>query len=582
MQDIISIIRNFVWVFHPLKNNMKRALAIALIMIICCSLITSLIPTLVGKVIDHVLTDERIAYLSVAAIGILFLIDIIAEVVRKYKIEGTATQVQKDLIVKSSDRLIHLDIQWLNSQRSGGLNGRIQRSVEGGVSLLKLIAMDFLPNILQMIFAMIIACITNIYIGIILFLVAAIGIYIVIRQIQSQKGIRLSLLRAREDNDANIVELLTGIESVRVANEETKQIKRIEAVNENLRNVEMKHHIKMMIFDSIKKVNIVFWNIVILLIGLVLASQRIITPGDMVTFNLLFNNILIPLQNIHRFIDEAHEASLKTNDLRDLLDMKEDMSYSPIQEINKTVSDPYAASINNLSFSYDDKEILKDVSARFTMGNYYGIVGATGCGKSTLLRLMMNLIHIQKGELKILGKDIQSISREQLSSMIIYMPQTPYIFRGTIRENLLFGSKSEYDDNDLWWTLEQVCLSDDIRQLDGELDFMLNERGSNISGGQRQRVALARVFLNVKKSKHSHIVILDEATSALDIYTEDKVIENLLAIIDKKTTIIAIAHRYTTLKNASKILCMNSGRITQIIDYAHLLEMQNTQSETNN
>ncbi|MFT3994335.1 MAG: ABC transporter ATP-binding protein [Dysgonomonas sp.] len=581
MQDIISIIRNFTWVFHPLKSNMKRALAIALIMIICCSLITSLIPTLVGKVIDHVLIDERVAYLSIATIGILFLIDIIAEVIRKYKIEGTATQVQKDLIVKSSDRLIHLDIQWLNSQRSGGLNGRIQRSVEGAVSLLKLITMDFLPNILQMIFAMVIACITNIYIGIILLLVSAIGIYIVIRQIHSQKGIRLSLLRAREDNDANIVELLTGIESVRVANEETKQIKRIEAVNENLRNVEMKHHIKMMMFDSIKKVNIVFWNVVILLIGLILASQRIITPGDMVTFNLLFNNILIPLQNIHRFIDEAHEASLKTNDLRDLLDMKEDASYSPIQEKNKIENDSYAASISNLSFSYDDKEILKDVSARFTMGNYYGIVGATGCGKSTLLRLMMNLIHIQKGELKILGKDIQSISREQLSSMIIYMPQTPYIFRGTIRENLLFGSKSEYNDHDLWWALEQVCLSDDIKQLDDQLDFMLNERGSNISGGQRQRVALARVFLNVEKSKHSHIVILDEATSALDIYTEDKVIENLLAIIDKKTTIIAIAHRYTTLKNANEIICMNSGRITQIIDYAHLLEMQNTQSETN-
>lgn len=573
MGDTLSIIHNFVWVYKPLSKRAKISLLIALILIIISSLIASLIPRMIGVVIDDVIIDQQAAYSAVMIICGLFLFDIIIEVIRKYMIENTATQTQKDLIVRTSDRLIRLDIQWLNSQRSGGLNGRVQRSVEGAVSLMKLITMDFLPNIFQMIFAVGVAFFTNIYVGIILLLVIVIGLFIVNRQIHSQKGIRLSLLRAREDNDSNIVELLTGIESVRVANEESKQMQRIENVNENLRQTELKHHIKMMFFDGMKRINIVVWNIAILILGIVLASRKVITPGDVVTFNLLFNNILVPLQNIHRFLDEAHEASLKTSDLHEILDLPIDSSYIITTDNRLAKADQYAIDIRNLYFSYEDRNILKDVNFDFKKGQYYGIIGPTGCGKSTLLRVIMNLVHFDKGNLYIFGRDIHTISREELSSQIVFMPQTPYIFRGTIKENLLFSCKKDHDDAELWWALEQACLAEDIKSMDDQLDFMLNERGSNISGGQRQRVALARVFLNILNLENDHIVILDEATSALDIVTEEVIIDNILTTVNEKTTIIAIAHRYTTLKNTNEIIHMEDGRIKEIINYHNLMEM---------
>lgn len=572
MNDLLHTIKNFYWIYKPLTAKFKIALLIAFVMILIASLVTSVIPSLTGTIIDDIISQSSFVNKTIIVIGLLFILRLIVEVIRKYIIERISTQTQKQFIVKVSQHVLTLDLCWLNLQRSGGLNGKIQRSVEGAIKLLKLSTMDFLPNMLQMFFAIIVAFLTNIYIGSILSCVVIIGVLIVVRQIKSQKGIRISLLRAREENDSNIVELLTGIEAVRVANEEKKQIKRIDSVNEDLRAKEMNHHIKMMLFDSIKSINIMSWNLIILLIGVSLATSGIITPGDIVVFNLLFNNVIIPLQNIHRFIDEAHEASLKTDDLFDILSKPIDHTFV-ITSKNDFFDDLHqdAIKIENLSYCYDKNMILNNVSYSFKKGHYYGIVGNTGCGKSTLLKLIMRLMPVNNNELYIFNTDINCISKEELSSMITFMPQAPFIFNETVKENLLFGCKTDVSNEDLWWALEQVCLFDYVQRLDKGLDYVLNERASNISGGQKQRIALARVFLNLKYGKDAQIIILDEATSALDIETENIVINNLLKLKSSNTTIIAIAHRHSTLEKTDEILEIHEGIIRRTMSYEELI-----------
>ena len=558
MNEIKNTIKNFLWVYKPLSGRCKFTLFLALLMILVGAFIPSLIPKYIGSIIDNLIADKNLAYTTIGFIAVLFLVDIVAEVGRRYLIEKTATKEQKELTVKASNWLIHLDINWLSAQRSGGLNARIQRSVEGAIKLLKLATMDFLPNILQMLFAVGVAFFTNMYIGFVLVFVIIIGLVTVAQQIKSQKGIRLSLIRTREDNDSNIVELLAGIESVRLANEERNQISRIESVNETLRKREMKHHIKMMFFDVFKKSNIVLWNLVILLIGVALASSSIITPGEVVIFNMLFNNVVLPINSIHRFLDEAHEASLKTNDLREILSLPIDISYNPQKTDSQLTGAELAICTRNLCVDYDEKKVLKNVNIDFEKGKYYGLIGATGCGKSTLLKAIMRLTHPVSGSIHLFGKDINAITREELASIIVFMPQKPYLFSGSIKENLLFGCKYSPTENDLWWALQQAGISEEIRCLENSLDFHLNERGSNLSGGQCQRIALARVFLCLKYMQNEHIIILDEATSALDVETEEQVISNLLALLDSKRTIIAIAHRYSTLKKSDCIINMSN------------------------
>lgn len=572
MKELIHTLENFSWIYKSLSTKFKLALYFALVMIMIGAFISSIIPTLKGGIIDQLITKSPSVIKTLIIIALLYIAGIVVEVIRKYIIERIGTQTQKNLIVNASEHMIKLDLNWLKKKRSGGLNGKLQRAVKDSVKLLKLIAMDFLPGILQMVFAIFIALLQNLYIGCILLLVVVIGLYIVVRQIRSQKGIRISLLKASEENDANIVELLSGIEAVRVANEECKQINRIDNVNEDLRVKEIQHHIKMMLFDSLKNANINIVDLFILLIGIYLVISGTISPGEIVTFNLLFNNVVIPLKDIHRFIDEAHEASLRTDDLREIMSEPLDKSFFTKDSSMVTKERyPYVIDIRNLSYGYEEEKILHDVSFSFEKGKYYGIIGNTGCGKSTLLKLIMRLMPVNDGEILFLGEDINKVPRKELSNIIAFMPQTPYIFNASIRENLLFGSKNELSNETLWWALEKVCLKDYVTSLEDKLDYSLNEMGNNLSGGQKQRIALARVFLKLLQGEDDYIVILDESTSALDIDTEKIIINNLLELKTSNTTIIAIAHRFSTLEKTDEIIEFENATIHNRISYNELI-----------
>ena len=142
------------------------------------------------------------------------------------------------------------------------------------------------------------------------------------------------------------------------------------------------------------------------------------------------------------------------------------------------------------------------------------------------------------------------------------MPQTPYIFSASIRENLLFGCQHGGSDEILWWALEKVCLKDYVA---------VHEMGNNLSGGQKQRIALARVFIQIMQKEDDHIVILDESTSALDVDTERIIINNLLELKKQNETIIAIAHRFCTLEKTDEIIEMKNTSTYNIISYTELI-----------
>lgn len=568
MKEIIVIFKNSLWVYSPFKASQKLLLLFAFALILSSSLLLTLIPRYIGKLIDNI-NNTDFVIVCLITIGALYMTDLVIEIIRKYIVESAATKLLKEFTVKVTSHLLYLDIDWLNKQRSGGLNGRIQRSVDGAVKLLKLNLMDFAPSISQMLSAVIVAFTQNTIIGFLILGIIPIGFIIVLLQINSQKGIRISLLRAFEENESNIIEILSGIETVRISAEETNQIKRFSTTCENLRKKEMKHHIAMMFFDSLKKINNSFWHISILFIGFLFYIKGSISVGEIVLFNLLFLNVLSPLQNIHRFIDEGHESSIKINDLKDLLNVPNDISYSVSTNEKLQTSNSIAIKINSFNSYYDNRNILNDLNLELLKGKYYGLIGTTGCGKSTLIKSMLNLIHNNSGTIYIYDNPLDKISRESLATLFLYMPQNPFIFHGTVSENILFGCKREVSEEELIIATKKAFIYDDILQMDNKMDSFITERGSNLSGGQRQRLALARIFLRFESSNNS-IIILDEATSALDNETEKKVLNNLLVLLNEGATIISIAHRLSTLKKADKIFKMDNGKIIKESVYSEL------------
>ena len=200
---------------------------------------------------------------------------------------------------------------------------------------------------------------------------------------------------------------------------------------------------------------------------------------------------------------------------------------------------------------------------------FLGIAGPSGCGKSSLIKAVCKLENYE-GNIWVAGKDLKQFSRKELSRMIALVPQSPFLIAGTIYENICYGLENLPDRQQAEAAIQKVCLSEFVGSLPDGMDTFIAEGGGNLSGGQRQRIAIARIFLRKPK-----ILILDEATSALD-NTSERLIQSAIEqlIRDERMTVISIAHRLTTLKNADQIIVMDQGEIVQSGSYEELIRQE--------
>lgn len=219
----------------------------------------------------------------------------------------------------------------------------------------------------------------------------------------------------------------------------------------------------------------------------------------------------------------------------------------------------------DLTFGYtDDAKILDDFSLSIAAGSSVALVGRTGVGKSTMAALTVRLYQPQAGSICIGGRPIDSIPLSQLRTLVTLVPQHPYIFRSTVRDNLRMAKPSA-SDGELWQALEIAQLDETIRALPDQLDTLIGERGATLSGGQRQRLSLAQAFL-----KNSPIVIFDEAVSNLDPNLEQKLVAAGRFMYEGRTT-ITIAHRLSTIRSADSVAFVEDGKLSAFGTHEQLL-----------
>lgn len=219
----------------------------------------------------------------------------------------------------------------------------------------------------------------------------------------------------------------------------------------------------------------------------------------------------------------------------------------------------------DLTFGYtDDAKILDDFTLSIAAGSSVALVGRTGVGKSTMAALTVRLYQPQAGSICIGGRPIDSIPLSQLRTLVTLVPQHPYIFRSTVRDNLRMAKPSA-SDGELWRALEIAQLDETIRALPDQLDTLIGERGATLSGGQRQRLSLAQAFL-----KNSPIVIFDEAVSNLDPNLEQKLVAAGRFMYEGRTT-ITIAHRLSTIRSADSVAFVEDGKLSAFGTHEQLL-----------
>jgi ATP-binding cassette subfamily B protein len=569
-----------VWRIVPAVH--KWALGSAALVMAVTSICNTAMPLLLGKLLDRIKTGSEeglprptlywIAAWFLGMIGVAYLLRETLNVVRRYLVENTCTRINRDMTVQLVDHMMKVDLAVLNRERTGTLNGRISRSVDGFVRFLRLSFLDFFPAVFTGAFALTATITKQPLIGLVMLGVIPSAVYLTIRQLISQKGVRLKLMRNYEEIDGAVVEHLGGIEYVRAANTHDLETTRLAQACEKRRTREIRHHFQMSLFGCAKALNEGFFHIIVLSLAIYLAitSPQTVSFGDVLTFSILFLNVMAPLSEIHRVLDEGHEASLRVADLLTMLAEPEDRSFV-VPERGEPQTGPGRTLIvfDGVVVDYRCPEgkqhrALDRVSLSIGYGETIGVAGRSGSGKSTWLKVLLRLTHPCEGKVHFAGMPLETVAREDIARMIGYVSQAPYVFAGSVAENIAYGNEWATQDH-IRRAAEQANLHDEIMQMPGGYASSVTERGQNLSGGQRQRLAIARILL-----QQPSILILDEATSALDNISE-RFVQRSLGLTRAERTTILVAHRLSTLRDADRIVVFDEGRIVEVGTFEELV-----------
>ena len=275
-------------------------------------------------------------------------------------------------------------------------------------------------------------------------------------------------------------------------------------------------------------------------------------PAAFITYMGLSYGVLTPAKSISKALYALKKGNAAAERVYELIDSENEFES---QKINDIKSFKQNIEMKNVSFSYGEKEVLKNISLKIKKGETLAIVGASGSGKSTLANLLPRFYNYNSGELLIDGNELRNISKKSIRSLIGIVGQESILFNGSIRDNILLGK--QIDDDEVYNALKTANALDFINEFDDKIDHKIADNGVNLSGGQKQRIAIARAIIS-----KSPILILDEATSSLDSKSEKLVQDALIKLMDNKTSIV-IAHRLSTVKNAQNIIVLEKGKIVE-------------------
>ena len=296
-------------------------------------------------------------------------------------------------------------------------------------------------------------------------------------------------------------------------------------------------------------------------LGVILSAMQFragnVTLSGTLLIVVLAADFFIPMRQLGSFFHIAMNGMAASDKIFRLLDLPE--------PDKKPLSCPDGdLNCRDLRFSYEpDREILHRINLSFSKGSFTSLVGESGCGKSTIASILMGRSRGYSGSVTIGGAELREISEESLMRHITYVSHQSYLFKGTVRSNLLMG-KPDASDEQLWAVLKQVNLADFLRSENG-LDTLVAEKGGNFSGGQCQRLALARALLH-----DSPVYIFDEATSNIDVESENDIMAQIHALAGRKTVIL-ISHRLANVTLSDRIYVLDHGSVVESGTHRELL-----------
>ena len=302
--------------------------------------------------------------------------------------------------------------------------------------------------------------------------------------------------------------------------------------------------------------------VLVLAFGGAAVMRGTLTIGDFAKFLLFLSLFYEPIDRLNSLNQMLLAGRAAADRVFEILDAADEPNASEGAELPEKIAGHVR--FERVSFAYQDQPTLREVTLEAAPGQTIALVGSTGAGKTTVLALLARFYETTSGTITIDGIPIHMLRKSSLRERLAYVTQEPFLFNGTVRENLLL-SKREATDADLWSALTAAHAEDFVRALPQNLDTNVGERGVKLSGGEKQRLSIARALL-----KNAPLLLLDEATASVDSETE-RLIQDALDRLMKNRTAFVIAHRLSTIQNADRIYVLEKGEVIEQGTHATLL-----------
>ena len=308
-------------------------------------------------------------------------------------------------------------------------------------------------------------------------------------------------------------------------------------------------------------------TIILVWTGGIQVNDGKLSQGEVIALVNYMSQILVELVKLANLIVTLTKAVACGNRIEGIFEIKSSLELKEV--INEGVHSEYAVEYDNVSIKYQGspEESMKDVSFKIRKGETVGVIGGTGSGKTTLIQAIPRFYDVCEGSIKVNGKDVRDYSLEDLRSRIAVVLQKAVLFKGTIRENLLWG-KEDATEAEIYEALDRAQAREFVDKKENGIEEMIEQGGRNLSGGQRQRLTIARALI-----RKPEILILDDSSSALDYATDSKLRSAIKEMSDKyDATVIIVSQRVTSIMHADKIVVLDDGEVAGMGTHEELLE----------
>ena len=529
---------------------------IYLLVIIICGIIYSAINAIIPIIESNILAAIGTSLFQQAIrLGIIVLIIMMAVNVLLWIYNVTYSKVYQSIVKNMSYRLsketLLIETKVFDSHGSGEFINRINRDPARIASL-----MNNIRNIITYMIADIGVCIyimvINPLIGLLFFILFAILYVIGVKAAKKKAEWRKKRNEVGDQTSSTLTEMVRGIRDIKLLNLKSLFLNQVDEKLEQEKMIDYQADVVMEKYYRFNNIASEIFLVVVLILGVYFVSHNMLSlanfiviymyrsrPRQLVTHCVRLKEVLLEVKIMAQ---RMYEIIYHTNFPREQFGTQKASKFDGFIEFK------------NVTFRYTDRDILKDYNMTIHPNETVAIVGKTGAGKSTIFQLLTRNYQVNQGVIQIDGDDIRNFDETSFYNNITMIPQNPYIFHMTIRENLQLV-KEDLTDEEMKKVCKIACLDEFIESLPSQYDTMIGEGGVNLSGGERQRLSIARALL-----KKSEIILFDEATSALDNRTQasiTKAIHNL----SSEYTVLIIAHRLSTIKECHRIIVIDQGKI---------------------